>query len=264
LPWTRFPGFSEVKRNDAIVFNWPDDTVEEIDRRMHYIKRVIGLPGETVRVDDKQVFVDDVPQPLLPGMQVYWNVFKSDPRVRLNPASLDELGVSSVIATNNPRIVQMVGTEAAAEQIGTLPWVDSVRVAVVGSNPVYSQNMYPPGMGWTPDNYGPVTIPAEGMTVELTDENVRMYQRMITRYEHHTLERLEQDTWLVDGAPASSYTFAQDYFFVMGDNRDNSEDSRFWGFVPMDHVVGRAMMVYFSWDADAMLPRFSRIMSRIR
>lgn len=264
LPWTRFPGFSKVKRDDAIVFNWPADTVEEIDRRMHYIKRVVGLPGETVRVVDKQVLVDDVAQPLLPGMQVYWNVFKSDPRVRLNPASLDELGVSSVVPTNNPRIVQMVGTEAAAEQISTLPWVDSVRVAVVGSNPVYSNAMYPAGMGWTPDNYGPVTIPAEGMTIELNDENVRMYQRMITRYEHHTLERLEEGAWLLDGAPASSYTFDQDYFFVMGDNRDNSEDSRFWGFVPMDHVVGRAIMVYFSWDADAMLPRFSRIMSRIR
>lgn len=264
LPWTRFPGFTEVDRGDAIVFNWPDDEVEIIDRRMHYIKRVVGLPGETLQIVNKEVLVDGQPYPLMEDMQIYWNVFKSDPRVQLNPASLEDLGVSNLIRTADPRVVQIVATQTAATAIEALPWVESVEPAIVEPNQVYSNNMYPFGMGWTPDNYGPVTIPQAGQTVELTTESVRMYSRMITRYEGHTLEETGTNSWLLDGLPASSYTFEQDYFFVMGDNRDNSEDSRFWGFVPMDHVVGKALVVYFSWDKDAKLPRFSRILSRIK
>lgn len=264
LPWTRFPGFTEVDRGDAIVFNWPADEVPIIDRRMHYIKRVVGLPGETLQIDQKSVSVDGVEVPLMNTMQIYWNVYKSDPRVRLNPASLDDLGVSNLIQTSDPRIVQIVGTPSAAEAIESLPWVESVEPAVVEPNQVYSTAMYPGGTRWTPDDYGPVTIPAEGQSIELTEQSVRMYERMITRYEGHTLEQTNSGVWLLDGVPATNYTFAQDYFFVMGDNRDNSEDSRFWGFVPMDHVVGKALVVYFSWDAAAKLPRFSRILSTIK
>lgn len=264
LPWTRLPGFTEVDRGDAIVFNWPADDVEIIDRRMHYIKRVVGLPGETLQISDKEVLVDGQSYALMEEMQIYWNVYKSDPRVQLNPASLDDLGVSNVIRTADPRVVQIVATQSAATAIEALPWVESVEPAVVQPNQVYSTNMYPPGMGWTPDNYGPVTIPKAGETIGLSPETVRMYGLMITKYEGHTLEESAPGVWLVDGQPASSYTFAQDYFFVMGDNRDNSEDSRFWGFVPMDHVVGKALMVYFSWDKNAKLPRFSRILSPIK
>jgi signal peptidase I len=264
LPWTRLPGFTEVKRGDAIVFNWPDDEVAIIDRRMHYIKRVVGLPGETLQVSDKEVIVDGNPYPRMEDMQIYWNVFKSDPRVQLNPASLADLGVSNLIRTADPRVVQIVATQSAAEAIQSLPWVESVAPAIVEPNQVYSNNMYPPGMGWTPDNYGPVTIPAADQTIALTPESVRMYGRVITKYEGHTLEESGSGGWLIDGLPADSYTFSQDYFFVMGDNRDNSEDSRFWGFVPMDHVVGKALVVYFSWDKDSKLPRFSRILSSIK
>jgi signal peptidase I len=259
FPWTRFPGFSEVKRGDAVVFNWPDDDVDVIERRMHYIKRIMGLPGEAISVEDKQVTVDGNLIPLQSGMQQYWKIYKSDPRVQLNRSALEELGIYEVLQTADQGVVQLIATEEAASTIASWPWVERVEPAIVAANSVYDSAMYPPGRGWTPDNYGPVRIPGKGLTFPLTEDNWTVYETVISRYEGHTTGRSVDGGFLVDGQPVTEYTFTQDYYFAMGDNRDNSEDSRFWGFVPMDHIVGKALLVYFSWDQDSMLPRFGRL-----
>jgi len=264
FPHFRFPGFTSIQRGDAVVFNWPDDDVDVIERRMHYIKRIMGLPGEAIQVINKQVSVDGEAIEFMTGMQMYWNIYKSDPRVQLNPSTLRELGIGDVIQGANQSVVQLIATEQAARTIEALPWVDSVEPAIAPNNSVYDAAMYPPGEGWTPDNYGPVTIPQEGMSVELTADSWKVYETVISRYEGHSTSRGSSGEFLVDGQVVTDYTFEQDYFFAMGDNRDNSEDSRFWGFVPMDHVVGKALLVYFSWDKDAMLPRFGRLLSVIQ
>ena len=263
LPHTRLPGFTDVQRWDAVVFNYPPDALP-IDRKMHYIKRVVGLPGETLEVRDKAVYVDGEALPLREGMQQYWDVYKKDRQVRLSEARLRELGVTEFGATQDPNVVRMVATPEAVEQIRAWPWIDRVEPYVAPENSGYGAYMYPSGHGYTPDNYGPVTIPAEGMTVQLTETNWDVYAPVIERYEEHTVRRLSDGGFEIDGEQATEYTFSQDYYFMMGDNRDNSEDSRFWGFVPMSHVVGKAVLVYFSWDAERTLPRLSRLFTLIR
>jgi signal peptidase I len=263
LPHGRLPGFSQVQRGDNIVFNYPPE-VRPIDRKMHYIKRVVGMPGDNLEIRDKLVIAGGDTLPFSSEMQQYWSIYKRDARVRLSTASLHALGVTDIAQTADPGLVRIVATRDAVSEIETWPWVDRVEPYIAPGNIGYSDIMYPAGRGYTPDNYGPIRIPAEGQTVDISDQNWVWLEDVIRNYEGRDVRILENGSVEIDGLQTNRYTFTQDYFFVMGDNRDNSEDSRFWGFVPMDHVVGKALLVYFSWDAERRSPRFSRMFSRIR
>ncbi len=273
LPGTRLPGFSDVKRGDAAVFNWPGmpdvPNTLPVDRRDFYIKRVVGLPGETLRIDSSVVSVDGTVVPELPTFQHLFLAFKRDPAQVMPEARIRELG--GVLVQETPEVSVINGTQAVEDAVSRLPYVARVeryrspRVGQLG----FQGGLFPAERDWTVHDFGPITIPKMGVPTAFTPENVTYLVPTISRYEGRTAERMPDGTVRIDGVEAASYTFRQNYYFMMGDNRDDSQDSRFWGFVPQDHVVGKAVLVYLSFDLDRRflglpIPRPGRIGTVVR
>lgn len=264
LPWFRFPGFTSIKRNDVFVFNYPiEDKV--ISAKTHYIKRAVGMPGDTLQIVDKKLIVNGVESDEAPGIQYLHEVFSAG-QARLSPAKVREAGGQMIETSQRGGfIVNMTDAEAAQ----MLAWPEVERIEMV-ARPTeeslfkqYSGFFFSKPMDGNVDQYGAVVIPFEGQVVTLTAGNWNLYKDVITRYEGNDVEQ-NGDSFLINGITTNTYTIKQDYYFAMGDNRDNSEDSRFWGFVPNDHVVGKAVILYFSWDAERTMPRFGRIFNLIR
>lgn len=262
LPGTRMPGFTEPKRGDALVFNWPADRGVPIDRKTHYIKRIVAVPGDTLRVDNGTVLIDGEALPNVQGSQFQYFAVKKDPRTRVSPARLQELGVAQVMPQVDPAFVGFNASPEAAARVAELAYIERVERARTRrkGEPGFVDRTFPQGAEWTIHDYGPVVPPAEGETVTFTPENSRYLVPTIAWYEGVDAERQPDGSVTIGGAPALQYTFSQDYYFVMGDNRDNSEDSRIWGFVPMDHVVGKAVLVYFSFNSDGFPVRLERML----
>ncbi len=293
----RLKGLRKIKRNDVVVFNFPaGDTVllenqaatyydvlrsyeasfgkEEgrrrlndtytvisrpVDKRENYIKRCVALPGDTLEVRNGDVRINGAPQEPVPGTQHQYLVQVTSP---LTEYAIDKLGIREY--SGNRMGYDMFLTDKAAEELRRLENVTMVRRYICPPNSeVFPQWDTP---RWSQDNYGPIWIPQKGATVALTPENLPLYRRIIEVYEGHTLAT-DGDTILIDGVPATEYTFAMDYYWMMGDNRHNSADSRFWGFVPEDHIVGKASFVWLSLEKERSFPmniRWQRLFKKVR
>lgn len=298
MPYKRLRGISKVKRDDIIVFNFPEgDTMvvqypgqnyyslvrqygrdyilsefdiitHPVDKRENYIKRCIGLPGDTVSIIDGEITVNSSVRSRLPGRKFkYYVTTTGDP---LPDYLLDSLKIlKSSVTYNQANSLHVLYLEE--KNLESLKSYSQVRSIKRYSEPMLSfqnQEIFPhsPDYCWTGDNFGPLKIPAKGETVSLNRDNLPLYARIIDVYEQNELE-VNESGIQINGEQNSSYTFKMDYYFVMGDNHHNSADSRNWGFVPEDHLLGKAVAVWFSIEPDSSIIdglRKERIFSSIK
>lgn len=261
LPWTRLPGTTDIKRNDIIVFNYPID-LDPISAKTNYIKRAVGMPGDTLSIDDTRVYVNGGEAEHYEGIQKTYLVSVRE-RVRLSAAKVKAAG-GRLIASQGENTYRVNMTRRVAETIEKWPEVNNIETFVLPEDfNEYNRRDFNFSSGFNNHHHLPPTVvPFEGQTVTLSSDNWHVYENIITRYERNNVTR-EGEQFVINGEETNKYTIQQDYFFLMGDNRDDSEDSRFWGFVPQDHVVGKAGLIYFSWDSERWLPRFDRILDLI-
>ncbi len=248
----RLPGVDGPDRGDVAVFNYPPGLPADVAARVPYIKRIVGLPGDTIRIRDKGVVAGGAAVPAPADGRRLWRL-----RGRLPTSeALAAVGLDGRVQRAGPGAWVASATPAEASALGALDGVEEVTPYL--RPPGDGSAAFPAARRYSLDDYGPIVIPARGTTVRLDDTSWPVVRTLIERFEGHTAERTAEG-FAIDGRPAEAYTFAQDYYFVLGDSRDDSADSRTWGFVPFDHVIGKALGVYFSWDDEAGRPRWGRI-----
>ncbi len=274
LPYFRLPGFSEIKRGDVIVFNYPCDTINNrpVDKRENYIKRCEGIAGDTVSMVDGQAYINGKAQRNPPDEELEYTYKTAGSDV--NPELLNELHITTYEGHQYPAM-----TKASADilkgyaNIKSLMPVISTKGVSDSLSPVFP-HVFPihvmltktlPDYKWNVDNFGPIIVPKKGWTVKLDSMTFPLYERCIEVYENNKLKVVNGNIF-INGQKTNTYTFKMNYYWMTGDNLHDSEDSRFWGFVPEDHIGGKALFIWMSWDSDAGLfhkIRWERILKGI-
>jgi len=237
-----------------------------VDKRENFIKRCVAVAGDTLQVKNRVLYINNVAQPFPPYHEFKYTVTTTGP---LDPDQLINMGIKFYPDDNDKNDVfqrenntyEINMTDGEMAMLKMLPVVKNIQ-PVIHSPQDESIFLFPyvASYNWSEDDYGPMWVPKKGVTIQLTPDNVIRYKRSIKVYEGNKFEE-KNGQYFINDHPATTYTFKMDYYWMMGDNRHNSLDSRFWGFVPEDHVVGKASLIWFSYDNG---PRWSRIFSKIR
>ena len=286
LNYRRFPGWSNINNMDVIVFNYPDgDTLSAkfqsnvsyyqlvrqfgrdaiwknkqyfgdiiarpVDKRENFIKRCIGIPGDSIQIIDQVVYINGKKEHN-PGEKQFKYVVRTN-GTTINKRNLERLGISEQINSDNQGNYEMTLTDKAVGKLKNYANVVSVEPIMVPAG-YRDPNIFPHDSNyhWNVDNFGPILVPEKGITIPINTGNISLYQRIIDVFEDNDLE-IKGDKIFINDLEADTYTFKMDYYWLMGDNRHNSADSRYWGFVPEDHVVGEAVFVWMSLDPNKSL-----------
>ncbi|MBS4043053.1 MAG: signal peptidase I [Chitinophagaceae bacterium] len=339
LDYKRLPGFTTLKRNDVVVFNFPEgDTVINLadygsarpyysalrtlsflnpddiaiaktgsvrginevrypdeatlknvlsdndlilvhpyDKADNYIKRCVAVPGDKLQIINGVLYINNEKAVVPENAQVTYQITAEKKRYDLNDWQKEfdinirndqnykeqRAEIEDQLLNSGTAAVSLTKSDSA--KISRIPGIISIKQVYDSFMPYLGQHIFFPfdstNFHNSLDNFGPITIPKKGITVNINTKNISLYKRIIEGYESHSLEIRNDGTIIIDGKPTSTYTFKYDYYWMMGDNRHNSQDSRFWGFVPETHIVGKATLIWFSWDAG---PRWNRIFKKIK
>ena len=264
LPYMRLPGIQNIDRTDIVVFNWPVDTVfkffdtskrrayKPVDKKSNYVKRCVGIPGDNLSIKDGVIYIDgkllQLPERAKPQFS-YKVTFDGKTAVNLEYLFKDLDITDPAFFTDDTKrdtLFLSALTEAGAQRLKNTPGITAV-VRQISKD--VDNGVFPHINKWNRDNYGPIYIPEKGKTVPLTTETVPLYKAIISDYENNDL-KINGSEIRINGQIATSYTFGQNYYWMMGDNRHNSEDSRYWGFVPENHIVGKPVFIWLSIDPN--------------
>jgi signal peptidase I len=266
LPYLRIPGFEKIKRNEIVVFNQPADTLldmnnfrpdrnyyKPIDKKTNLVKRCVGTPGDSLEVRNGYIYINGEQNVLPDRAHLQFSYYVQPKTNQFNPKFLanryDITDRFGIINSQNTYYFSAISDNALAK-FKNHPNVASIT-PIKEEKGIRDPNIFPhdPSYNWNNDFFGPLYIPEAGKTIELNLNVLPLYKRLITEYEGNTL-KTQGNQILINGEVANTYTFKQDYYWMMGDNRHNSLDARAWGFVPFNHVVGKPVLVWMSWDTN--------------
>ena len=244
LPFYRLPGFQNIKNYDVVVFNYPGESEYPVDKKTNYIKRCIGIPGDDISIKDGKVYLNGKKARVGVHGQTSYNV-QTSANTYLNLKSMDKLNISEIDKASAEGSYEMQLTQKNLADLKDIPGIVDVEPIM---DP-FRGKLFPVSdlFNWTVDNYGPIHVPKKGETILLNEKNYQMYKEVIKIYENNPeFNRTSDGKFRTAEGEITEYTFKMDYYFMMGDNRHHSADSRFWGFVPEDHVVGKALFIWMS------------------
>jgi signal peptidase I len=259
LPYLRLPGFQKVKRNEIVVFNWPADTVrflgdrsgvyvhKPLDKRTNYVKRCVGIAGDTIQAIDGVLWVNGkkAAYPDRAKLQTSYTVKATSGFFRRKILKA-KYGITDPVVRLGPMTGIVNLTQKTYKKMKQDPKILLIKENILPAEKGYA---FPqsPEIKWSRDNMGPILIPKQGTQITLNKKTLALYKRCIEEYEGNTI-KIKDSQYFINGLETTTYTFKQDYYWMMGDNRHNSEDSRYWGFVPFDHIVGKPIFIWMSID----------------